>query len=171
MKIVEAVFEKTKIFNFFLMWTTLHFECKSKNNTGNICKGTPDIEFEQDWWVGLGATLRDRQEIKNYFSSFRIFSEKADSVFRMYYKPTKFNKNYSHFWQNRNINYFSCELPLIFGVEGKLKEKKGSRYLHEDPIYRIWTRSVNWFRLYVRRRSHRQTDTHAHTFFFSKTHF
>ena len=50
-----------------------------------------------------------------------------------------------------------------------LESEKGSRYLHEDPIYRIWTRLVNWFRLYVRRRSHRQTDkqtdgqTHIHT--------
>ena len=35
--------------------------------------GTPDIEFEQDWSVGLGATLRERQKIKNYFSSFKDF--------------------------------------------------------------------------------------------------
>ena len=52
-------FQKTKIFNFFLIWTTLHFEGRSKKETGNICKGTPDIEFEQDWSVGLGATLVD----------------------------------------------------------------------------------------------------------------
>ena len=26
-----------------------------------------------------------------------------------------------------------------------------------------WTRSVNWFRHYVRQRSHRQTDRHTHT--------
>ena len=37
------------------MWTTLNFEGRSKKKiknekmeTGNICKGTPDIEFEQD---------------------------------------------------------------------------------------------------------------------------
>ena len=58
---------------------------------------------------------------------------------------------------------FSCELPLILGVGGKLK--KGSRYLREDPRYRIWTRSVYWFRLYDRRRTDRQTDTHTRTFF------
>ena len=45
--------------------------------TGNICKGTPDIEFEQDWSLGLGATLRDRQISKNYFSSFKDFSGKS----------------------------------------------------------------------------------------------
>ena len=76
MKIVEAVFQKTKIFNFFLMWSTLHFEGRSKKRTVNIFKGTPDIEFEQDWSVDLGATLRDRQKIKNYFSSFKDFSGK-----------------------------------------------------------------------------------------------
>ena len=54
------------------MWSTLHFEGRSKTNkkkkkkkerkgeTGNICKGTPDIEFEEDWSVGLGATLGNR---------------------------------------------------------------------------------------------------------------
>ena len=66
------------------------------------------------------------------------------------------------------------------------KPTKGSRYLHEDPIYRIWTRSVDWFRLYVRRRSHRQTDrqtdgqtdrqqththTHTHTDTYTETYF
>ena len=45
-----------------------------KRETGNICKGTPDIEFEQDWSVGLDASLRERQKIKNYFSSFKDFS-------------------------------------------------------------------------------------------------
>ena len=44
-----------------------------KKQAGDICKGTPDIEFEQNWSVGLGATLGDRQKIKNYFFSFRDF--------------------------------------------------------------------------------------------------
>ena len=61
------------------MWTTLHFEGRSgkkkrDRQTGNICKGTPDIEFEEDWSVGLDATLSERQKIKNYFSSFKNFS-------------------------------------------------------------------------------------------------
>ena len=43
------------------MWTTLNFEgsSKTKKEAGDICKGTLDIEFEQDWLVGLGATLGD----------------------------------------------------------------------------------------------------------------
>ena len=61
------------------MWTTLNFEGRSKKR--EICKGTPDIKFEQDWSVSLGATLRDRQKIKNYFFSFKdFFPGKADSV-------------------------------------------------------------------------------------------
>ena len=68
MKISEAVFQKTKIFNFFLMWITLNIEGRSKEKeTGNICKGTPDVEFEQDWSVGLGAILADCQKIKKLF--------------------------------------------------------------------------------------------------------
>ena len=64
------------------MPTSLNFEGRSKTKirTGDICKGIPDTEFEQDCSVGLGATLGDVQKIKNYFSSFRDFSGKADAV-------------------------------------------------------------------------------------------
>ena len=59
-------------------------------------QGPPDIEFQQDWSVGLGATLRDRQKIKNYFSSFKDFSGKSRYChvvgLRMIYKPTKFEQ-------------------------------------------------------------------------------
>ena len=30
-----------------------------KKKADDICKGTPDIEFEQDWSIGLGAILAD----------------------------------------------------------------------------------------------------------------
>ena len=53
---------------------------KRKEQAEDICKGTPDIEFEQDWSVGLGAILADGQKIKNYFSISGIFPGKADSV-------------------------------------------------------------------------------------------
>ena len=74
-KIVPAIFEKIKILNFFLMWTTLNFEgrSKTKKTARDICKGTLDIECERDRLVGLGASLGDGQEIKNYFSSFTDF--------------------------------------------------------------------------------------------------
>ena len=64
------------------MWTTLNFgvSSKTKKREGDIYKGTPDVEFEQDWWDGLGAKLGDGQKIKNYFSSFRDLPGTIDSV-------------------------------------------------------------------------------------------
>ena len=50
---------------------------KRKEEAEDICKGTPDIEFEQDWSVDLGAILGERQKLKNYFSSFRDFAGKS----------------------------------------------------------------------------------------------
>ena len=39
------------------MWTTLNFKGRSetKKRVGDICKRAIDIEFQQDWTVGLGA--------------------------------------------------------------------------------------------------------------------
>ena len=53
------------------MWTTLILGVtrKRKEQAEDICKGTPDIKFEQDWSVGLGATLRADRKLKKYFSS------------------------------------------------------------------------------------------------------
>ena len=52
----------------YLMWTTLNIKVslilmvgrKWKGRAGDNCKSTLNIEFEKDWQVGLGATLRDR---------------------------------------------------------------------------------------------------------------
>ena len=43
------------------MWTTLNFEgrSKTKKRAGDIFKGTLNIEFQQDYSVGLVATLGD----------------------------------------------------------------------------------------------------------------
>ena len=50
---------------------------KRKEQAEDICIGTPDIKFEQDWSVGLRPILADGQKIKNHFSSFRDFSGKS----------------------------------------------------------------------------------------------
>ena len=70
--------------NFFFLCElgpTLNFEGSSKAGekklAGDICTGTPDIKFEQDCSVGLGATLGDGQKIEYYSSSFRDFSGKS----------------------------------------------------------------------------------------------
>ena len=46
------------------------------------------MEFEQDWSVGLGATLHDRQKTKNDFSSFKDLSGKDDSAMLLFLKCT-----------------------------------------------------------------------------------
>ena len=47
----------------------------------------------------------------------------------MYYKHTKFKQNHwSHFWENRNLKFFLCELPLILGVARKRKEQAEDIY-------------------------------------------
>ena len=84
MKIVKAIFVKIKILNFFLseLHLILRVGQKRKEQAEDICKGTPDIEFEQDWSVGLGATVHymtDRK-LKTIFLVLRIFLGKADSV-------------------------------------------------------------------------------------------
>ena len=59
MKIVGAIFGKN--LKFFSMRTTLNFEDRSrtKKPARDICKGTLDIECEQDWPFGLGTMLVD----------------------------------------------------------------------------------------------------------------
>ena len=44
-------FWENEKFNFFLMWTTLNFEgrSKTKKKSRDTCEGTLDIEFERDW--------------------------------------------------------------------------------------------------------------------------
>ena len=121
--------------------------------------------------------MTDRK-LKAIFLVSGIFPGKADSAISLGFEYTINPQNFikivrAIFEKFEILNFFLCELPLILGVGGKIKN--GSRYLHEDPRYRIWAISVNWFRLYVRRRSHRQTDrrtngrtdrhTHTHTFF------
>ena len=55
-------YKPTKFLIFFLckLPLTLRVDRKQKR-AGNIYNGTPDIEFEQDWSAGLGATLRETE--------------------------------------------------------------------------------------------------------------
>ena len=79
------------------MWATLNFggNSKTEEQAEDICKRRPDIEFEQDWPVGIGAILVNGQKIKNYFPSFRDFSEKSRQchIVGLRNKLTKFNQN------------------------------------------------------------------------------
>ena len=63
--IVGAIFEKMKIFNFFLceLPLILGVDRKRKKWAEDICRGTLGIECEPDRPVGLGATLGDGLKI------------------------------------------------------------------------------------------------------------
>ena len=168
-KSFEAFLEKMKILNFFLMWTTLNFggRLKTKKSAKIFAGGALDIEYERDWPVRLGATLGDWQKIKNYFSSFRVFPGKADSFillgFECTINPQNSIKIVGAVFEKIKNFYFFCHVKYP-QFRGRAKTKTtGSRYLQENPRYRILTRSVDWFRLYDRRRTDRQTD--IHTFF------
>ena len=159
MKIVWALFEKMEIFIFTLCELPLiiRVDRKRKKRSGDICKGTQDVEFERDWsvrlvnlklkkkrelrylqgaldieigwdWsVGLGAPLGDGHTEKlNFFTVTGIFSGKAESVALLGFECTVNPQNlinfvWSHFWENRNFIFFSCELPLILTVCRKQK--------------------------------------------------
>ena len=49
---------------------------------------TLNIEFEQDWSVGVGATLGAVIKLKNIFLVRRIFPGKADSAIFLGFKCT-----------------------------------------------------------------------------------
>ena len=87
-----------------------------KEQEEDICKGTPDVEFEQDWSIGLGATLSDGQKIKNYFSSLRNFLEKVNSVILFGFESTINSQNLikiigSIFDKFEILNFFLVNYP------------------------------------------------------------
>ena len=114
------------------MWTTLNFggSSKTEKQAEDICKGTPDIEFEQDWSVGLGAMLGEEQKIKkNIILVTRIFSGKADSAILLRLEcainPQNLMKIFGAIFEKMTINiFFLYELPLILGVDGEKKWAK-----------------------------------------------
>ena len=65
---------KFKIFFLCELPLILGVAPKRKEQAEDICKETPDIEFEQDWSFTLDATLGDREKIKKYYSSYKDFS-------------------------------------------------------------------------------------------------
>ena len=66
---------------------------KWKGLAGDNCKRTLNIEFEQDWSVGLGATLGADRKFKNIFLVRRIFPGKADSAMFLEFECTIIPQN------------------------------------------------------------------------------
>ena len=89
---------------------------------------TLNIEFEQDWSVGLGATLGADRKLKNIFLVRRIFLGKADSAifleFECTINPQNLMKIVGAIFEKMKIfNFFLGELPLILGVDRKQKNE------------------------------------------------
>ena len=83
-KIVGAIFEKMKIFNFFVMRTTLNFRGRGKTKTParDIYKRTLDIEFDRDRSTGLGSTIGDGQTDRQTHTRTQTFFLKH--IFRLW---------------------------------------------------------------------------------------
>ena len=64
------------------MWTTLNFKVRSQTKVmaRDICKMTLHIQFERDWWVGLGPELGDGKKFRYIFPVSGIFSGKFASM-------------------------------------------------------------------------------------------
>ena len=60
---------------------------KRKEQGEDIYKGTPDIEFEQDWSVGFCAILADRK-LKTIYPISGIFPGKADNIILLGFECT-----------------------------------------------------------------------------------
>ena len=87
---------------------------------------------------------------------------------------TKFNQNrWSHFWENKNFNFFfSCELPFILVVGGKLKT---ARDIYMRTLYIKFERDrsiglgstfgdgLTHTRTHARTHARTNAHTHAHT--------
>ena len=122
----------------FLMWTTLNIKAplilrlgrKWKGLAGDNYKRTLNIEFEQDWSVGLGATLGADRKLKNIFLVRRIFPGKADNAiflgFECTIKLQNLMKSLEQFLRkSKFLIFFLCELPLILRVDRKRKNGLG----------------------------------------------
>ena len=140
MKMVGAIFEKMKILNFFLIWTTLNFggRRKLKKWAKDICRGTLGIECERHRPVGLGATLGDGLKIKNNFSSFRDFSGKSRRShivgFECTINPQIVIKIVRAIFQKIEIlNFFLMWTTLNF--RGRGKTKKTARDIYKRTLH------------------------------------
>ena len=80
---------------------------KIKGRAGDNCQRTLNIEFKQDWSVGLGATVGDPtrriENFKKYFVATKIFPGKPDSAIFLRFKctinPENLMKSLEPFWK------------------------------------------------------------------------
>ena len=145
MKIVGAIFEKMKILNFFICELPFILRVdrkrKKKKRARDIFARGPQISNLNEIRHLVQALCQaTNRKLKNIFLVSGIFPGKADNVillgFECTINPQILIKIVAAIFEKIKILiFFLCELPFILGVGGKLK--KVSRYLQEDPRYRI----------------------------------
>ena len=103
----------------------------------NICKRILYIEFDRDWWIGLGPALGNGKDLKNIFPVSGIFPGKFASItllgFECTINPQHLMKIVVAIFEKIKIIFFLCELPLILGLGRKLKTKV--RDIYKRIIY------------------------------------
>ena len=117
-KIVGAIFEKNKVFNFFLMWTTLNFRGrgKTKKTARDIYKRTLDIEFERDRSIGLGSTIGDGQTQTQTHTHTHTHTFFLKHIFRLW----EWCRTKNHFKKSKSTFSTIAILPsLLMSLESK----------------------------------------------------
>ena len=145
---------KSKFLIFFSCELPLILELgrNLKIRVRDICERTLDIDFEWDWWVGLGPALGDGKNLKYIFPVSGIFPGKADSVILLCFECTI---NLQNLIKIVRAIFEKFEILIFFLMWTTLnfrdmleKGKIGRRHLQGDSRYRIWTILVSWFRYY-----------------------
>ena len=176
MKIVGGIFDKMKIVHFFLceLPLILGVDRKEKNEI-KIFAGGPQISNVNEIGQFVQALFQaTNRKLKINFLVSGIFLGKADSVILLGFECTITPQNLikiilADFDKIKILIFFSCELPLILVVGGKLKKwleifTRGPQISNFNDIGQL----VQALRSATDR--HRHTHTHTHTHIYTHTH-
>ena len=165
MKIVGAFFGKMKILIFFLceLPLILRVDRKRQNELEIFARGTQISNLNEIGQLVQALRYATDRKLKYISLVSGIFPGKVDSVILMGVEctinPQNLIKIVAVIYEKIIIfNFFECELPLILGVGGKLKKRL--EIFTRGPQLSNLKRSVDWFRLYNRRRTDRHTYRH-----------
>ena len=128
----------TQVVSWFLLWTTLNIKVpfilrvgrKWKGRVGHNCERTLNIEFEQDWSVGVSATLGDvtHRKLKIFPGTRIFFPGKANSAILLGFECTINLQNLMKIVELflRKWNFYVFLMWTTLNFEGRLKTKKPS---------------------------------------------
>ena len=168
MKIVKTIFEKKESLNFFLceLPLILRVDRKREKKLEIFARGPQISNLNEIGHLVQSLRQATNRKLKTIFLVSGIFPGKTDSVILLGFERTINPENLikivgAIFEKIKIFIFFSCELPLILGVEGKLKKRTLNIEFERD-----W--SIGLGSTIGDGRTDRQTHTQT---FFSKTHF